>query len=178
MVLSNAYRPKVVVSDILGLWFVNDGNGMHYLKKTANGFANIVNNGSETVLAEFEGDYFADYLQDGKYLVNKKTLTVTDLLTGAAVTLSGVDLDGADLVSVNPDGSRFVFAFNGEANSNGTKVQSLIYCSADGSDPAAFSEPLLFEESCGFVWLDSSSVMSVRALDGSGATAGSVVYTF
>lgn len=82
MVLSNAYRPKVVVSDILGLWFVNDGNGMHYLKKTANGFVNIVNNGSETVLAEFEGDYFADYLQDGKYLVNKKTLTVTDLLTG------------------------------------------------------------------------------------------------
>lgn len=178
MVLSNAYRPKVVVSDILGLWFVNDGNGMHYLKKTANGFANIVNNGSEMVLAEFEGDYFADYLQDGKYLVNKKTLTVTDLLTGAAVTLSGVDLDGADLVSVNPDGSRFVFAFNGEANSNGTKVQRLVYCSAEGSDPAAFSEPLLFEESCGFVWLDSSSVMSVRALDGSGATAGSAVYTF
>lgn len=178
MVLSNAYRPKIVVSDILGLWFVNDGNGMHYLKKTANGFSNIVNNGSETVLAEFEGDYFTDYLQDGKYLVNKKTLTVTDLLTGASSTLSNIDLTDADFVSVNPDGSRFVFGFNGEENSNGTKIQGLIYCSADGSEPAAFSEPLLFEESCGFVWLDASSVMSVRASDGSGANAGSVVYTF
>ena len=59
MVLSDAYRPQIAVEDILGLWFVNDANGMHYLRKTANGFANVVNaGGKETVLSEFEGDYW------------------------------------------------------------------------------------------------------------------------
>lgn len=177
MVLSNAYRPTIVVSDILGLWFVNDGNGMHYLKKTDGGFTNIVNNGSETVLATFEGDYFADYLQDGKYLVNKKALTVTDLLTGAVTTLGSTDISSADSVSVSPDGTHFVFAFNGVENSNGTLVQGLVYADAEGNI-VSYAEPLLFAESCGFAWLDNSSVMSVRALDGAGAAFGSVVYSF
>lgn len=177
MVLSNAYRPSIVVSDILGLWFVNDGNGMHYLKKTDGGFTNIVNNGSETVLATFEGDYFTDYLQDGKYLVNKNALTVTDLLTGAVTTLGKADITAADGFSVSPDGSHFVFAFNGRENSIGTRIQQLVYACADGS-VYSYAEPLLFAESCGFVWLDNSSVMSVRALDGTGTSFGSVVYAF
>ncbi len=178
MVLSNAYRPSVVVSDILGLWFVNDGNGMHYLKKTDGGFANIVNIGnSETVLATFEGDYYTDYLQDGKYLVDKKALTVTDLLTGAVTTFGKTDITAADRVSVSPDGTRFVFAFDGEENSNGTCIQRLVYACADGN-VYSYAEPLLFAESCGFCWLNDSRVMSVRALDGTGSSFGSVVFDF
>ena len=180
MVLSNAYRPEIVVEDILGLWFVNDSNGMHYLRKTDNGFANILRNGKEErVLAEFEGDLFADYLQCGKYIINKKSLLMTDLMTGAAQTLKDIDISSAEVFSVSPDGSKAVFASLGEENSLGTPVQSIIYCTADGSaEPVSFSEPMLFCESSGFVWLDNSSVMSVRPLSGEGSSAGSVAFTF
>ena len=180
MVLSNAYRPEIVVEDILGLWFVNDSNGMHYLRKTDNGFANILRNGNEErVLAEFEGDLFADYLQCGKYIINKKSLLMTDLMTGAAQTLKDIDISSAEVFSVSPDGCKAVFASLGEENSLGTPVQSIIYCTVDGSaEPVSFSEPMLFCESSGFVWLDNSSVMSVRPLSGDGSSAGSVAYTF
>ncbi len=180
MVLSDAYRPKIEVEDILGLWFVNDANGMHYLRKTANGFANVVNaGGKETVLAEFDGDYFADYLQDGKWLINKKSLVLTDLLTGTTKTLKDINISSADDFAVSPDGVKLVFASDGEANANGTMVQQLTYCTADGSKaPEVYAEPLLFAESCDFVWLDSNSVMSVRPLSGDGANAGSYVYSY
>ncbi|MBO5230023.1 MAG: hypothetical protein J6B52_01230 [Clostridia bacterium] len=180
MELSNAYRPKIVVKDIIGLWFVNDESGMHYLKKAENGFVSIVNNGSgEQVTGKFEGDYFTQYMQCGNYLVNKKSLELTDLMTGAVKTLKDIDITLADVFSISPDGSKAVFATLGKANSNGAMVQTLIYCTADGSaDPVIYNEPMLYSESADFVWLDNSSVMSVRALDASGAKVGSVAYTF
>lgn len=180
MVYSDAYRPQIIVKDILGLWFVNDANGMHYLKKTDNGFANMLKTGDkETALTQFEGDWLTDYLQCGKYLINKKTLVMFDLLTGASKALSGINIEAADEVSVSPDGTKAVFACYGELNANGTPVQSLVYCTVDGSaEPAVYTEPMLFSESAGFVWLDNSSVMSVRALGADGAKAGSVAYTF
>ncbi len=180
MELSNAYRPKIVVKDIIGLWFVNDASGMHYLKKAENGFVSIVNNGSgEQVTGKFEGDYFTQYMQCGKYLINKKSLELTDLMTGAVKTLKDIDITLADVFSISPDGSKAVFATLGKANSNGAVVQTLIYCTVDGSaDPVIYNEPMLWSESAGFVWLDNSSVMSVRALDASGAKVGSVVYIF
>ncbi len=180
MALSDAYRPKVVAEDILGLWFVNDANGMHFLRKTANGFKNVVNvNGEERVLAEFEGDYFADYLQEGKWLINKKSLVMTDLLTGSSKTLKDINISSADLVSVSPDGNKLVFASNGETNANGTPVQQIVYCTADSSKaPETYTEPMLFAESCDFVWVGNDGVMSVRALSADGANAGSTVYSY
>ena len=180
MVLSNAYRPEVVAKDILGTWFVNDANGMHYLRKTDKGFNNVLNqNKAETVLTEFEGDYFTDYLQDGRWLINKKSLVVTDLMTGATKTLKDININGFNCVSVSPDGSKLVFAKNGAANENGAIIQQVVYCTADGSkEPAFYNEPLLFNESSDFVWLDNGNVMSVRALDGTGEKIGSVVYSY
>ena len=180
MELSNAYRPKIVVEDILGVWYVNDANGMHYLKKNDSGFANMnLANGEERVLTQFEGDYYTDYMQCGRYLINRKSLVMTDLMTGATQTFSGIDISSADVFSVSPDGAKAVFASCGEVNANGVPVQKLIYCTADGSaDPAIYAEPLLFDESAGFVWVDNSGVMSVRALDGTGEKVGSVVYAF
>lgn len=180
MVLSNAYKPKIVVEDILGVWFVNDGNGMHYLKKNDKGFANILRTGDkENVLTQFEGNWQTDYLQCGKYLINKKSLVMIDLLTGSSKTLKDINIEGADVFSVSADGTKAVFASYGELNANGTPVQSVTYCTVDGSaEPATFTEPMLFSESAGFVWLDNSSVMSVRALTADGKTAGSVVYTY
>lgn len=180
MVLSNAYRPSIVAEDILGVWFVNDANGMHYLKKNDKGFANIIKTGDgERVLTQFEGDWSADYMQCGRYLINKKSLAMIDLLTGSSQTLNRINIESADVFSVSPDGKKAVFASYGEANANGTPVQSITYCTVDGSaEPVTYTEPMLFSESAGFVWLDNSSVMSVRALSSDGKTAGSVVYTF
>ncbi|MBQ8763085.1 MAG: hypothetical protein IJZ07_03165 [Clostridia bacterium] len=175
MELSNAYRPKIIVEDILGLWFVNDANGMHFLRKTENGFANICN---DRVLTEFEGDYFTDYMQSGKYLINKKSLEIIDLLTGEIKTLKDINIASADVFSVSPDGTKAVFASYGKTNENGAPIQTVIYCTTDNStEPVIFSEPMLFDESAGFVWVNGG-VMSVRALDGTGAKVGSVVYAF
>lgn len=180
MVFSSAYRPQIVVEDILGLWFVNDANGMHFLRRTDGGFSSIVSlNGEEKVAATFEGDYFENYIQDGKYIINKESLVLTDLMSGETKTLKDVNIKSADSMTVSPDGSKIVFAGMGEENSKGTLVQTLIYCTVDGSkEPAIFSEPLLFSESGGFVWLDASSAMSVRALSADGAKAGSVIYSY
>ena len=102
-----------------------------------------------------------------------------DLLTGSSKTLKDINIESADVFSVSADGTKAVFASYGELNANGTTVQSVTYCTVDGSaEPATFTEPMLFSESAGFVWLDNSSVMSVRALAADGKTAGSVVYTF
>ncbi len=180
MVLSNNYRPEIIAKDIIGMWFVNDANGMHYLKKTDTGFANIVNmGGAETVLANFEGDFFADYMLSGNYLINRKSLVVTDLLTGTAKTLADIDISDADYFSMNKEGTKAVFAKFGKTNANGTVIQTLILCTADGSaEPVIYSEPMLFSELSDFVWLDENSVMSGRAITADGSQSGSVIYKF
>ncbi len=179
MVLSDAYRPEIVAEDILGTWFVNDANGMHYLRKTDKGFNNVINqNKSEKVLTEFEGDY-SDYLQDGKWLVNKKSLVVTDLMTGATKTLKDIDITAFDTVTVSPDGNKFVFSADGIRNGNGAFVQQLLFCTADGSkDAVTYAEPLLFAESSDFVWLDNANVMFAGATVADGSKVASVVYSY
>lgn len=181
MVLSNAVKPDIAVKNILGSWFVKDEHGMHYIKKSANGFSNVLKSGSnESVLAEFEGDYFSDYMRSGNYLLNKKSLVITDLLVGSTKTLKDIDVSDAAVFSVSPDGNKAVIAFAGKANESGAMIQTVIYYNFadDTAEPAIFSEPLLYAESCDFFWLDNSSVMSVRPLDASGSKAGSVVYKF
>ena len=180
MVLSDAYRPEIVAKDILGTWFVNDANGMHYLRKTNKGFANVISqNKAEKTLAEFDGDYFTDYIQDGKWLINKKSLVVTDLMTGATKTLKGIEITAFDSVTVSPDGNKFIFAANGIRNANGAVVQQLVFCTADGSkEPVTYAEPLIFAESSDFIWLDGSTVMFVRATVADGSKVGSAVYSY
>lgn len=180
MVLSDAYRPEIVAKDILGTWFVNDANGMHFLRKTNKGFANVVSqNKTEKVLTEFDGDYFADFIQDGKWLVNKKSLVVTDLMTGATKTLKDIDITAYDTVTVSPDGNKFVFAAKGIRNANGAIVQQLVVCTADGSkEPVTYAEPLLFAESSDFVWLDNGNVMFTRTTVADGSKLASVVYAY
>ena len=152
-----------------------DANGMHFLRKTEKGFANICN---DRILTEFEGDYFTDYMQSGKYLINKQSLEIIDLLTGEIKTLKDININSADIFSISPDGTKAVFASYGEMNSNGAPIQTVIYCTVDGSAaPVIYNEPMLFVESAGFLWVDGG-VMSVRALTADGSKVGSVVYAF
>ena len=180
MELSNAYRPKIVVEDILGLWFVNNENGMHYLRKTEDGFAKMVLlNGEEKAETEFSGDFSKDYLLSGNYIINKKSLEMTNLMTGDSETLKDIDISKADIFTLSPDGTKAVFASSGEENANGAVVQVVVYCTVDGSaDPAIYTEPMLFSASSDFTWLDNSTVMSARALTADGTEVGSVVYAF
>ena len=181
MVLSDAYRPEIVAKDILGTWFVNDANGMHYLRKTNKGFANVISqNKTEKALTEFDGDYFTDYIQDGKWLINKKSLVVTDLMTGATKTLKDIDISKADIFELSPDGTKAVFAISGEENANGAVVQNVTYCVIDGSaDPVIFTEPMLFSASSSFIWInENSNIMSARALEATGETVGSVIFVY
>ncbi len=180
MVLSGADYPEIVAEGILGMWFVNDDKGMHYLRKSDSGFESVLNQGGkESVAVSFNGDFYTDYLISGNFLLNKQTCVLTNLITGETVTLEKVDLYEADRFSISPDGKKAVIAFDGKANKNGAVIQTLVYLTIDGSVAAAvFSEPLLFSESSGFVWLDNSSVMSCRASSGSGEGIASVVYTF
>lgn len=179
MVLSGDYRPQIVAEDIIGMWFVNDANGMHYLKKTDTGFANIVNvAGTENVLANFEGDFFSDYMLSGNFLISRKSLVITNLLTGAASALTNIDISDADCFSINKEGTKAVFAKYGKTNANGTVIQTLILCKTDGSEPVIYSEPMLFSEIADFIWIDETSVMSGRAITSDGSQSGSVIYKF
>lgn len=180
MVLSGDYRPKIVAEDIIGTWFVNDANGMHYLKKTDTGFANIVNmGGAENVLANFDGDFFADYMLSGNYLINRNTLVATDLLSGATKTFANIDIKNADYFTISNDGTKAVFAKHGKTNANGTVIQTLIFCTADGAaEPVIYSEPMLYSELTDFVWLDNASVIYGRATVADGSASGSIIYKF
>jgi len=175
MVYSNAYRPKVVVSDILGTWFVSDVSGMHYLKRDGDGFKSVIRNGDKTSdIVKFDSPY-EDYLRCGNYAVNKKTGEMTNLLTGEKKKLSVNNIENATVFSLNADATKAVFATPADEN---TKTQQIIYYSVDTGSAAAFTEPLLWQESSGFVWIDSNKVMSVRATSEDGNATGSVIYTF
>lgn len=178
MVYSNAYRPKIQVKDIIGYWFVNDEDGMHYLKTDGNGFRSVVKkDDKESTVVKFE-DSYDNYLRSGNYVLNTSTAVMTNLITGEETVLKDVDANGATAFSLNKNVTKAVIAFDSAENSNN---QKLIYYSFDDSfKTETFVEPMLFEEKAGFVWLEGSgnTVMSVRALSDDGAKTGSVTYTF
>lgn len=182
MIYSGNYRPTIAAKDILGTWFVSDEKGMHYLKKTDDGFKCVSKKDSKSKEKEelsFDGDYFGDYLRCGNYIVNKSTGEMTDLMSGDKKTLSGADISKADVFSLNREGTKAVFACKSEPNENGAPVQTIIYITNDGSaEPAVFTEPMLRCEESGFSWITPVSVMSVRPVTDDGSQAGSVVYTF
>jgi len=175
MVYSNAYRPSIVAKDILGTWFVNDENGMHYLKSSDGGFKSVVVKDDKTKdIAEFEGE-LSRYLRCRNYLVDKESGKMTNLINGEESFFKGIDISGAVLVSINNDTTKAVFAFPADST---TKTQRLIYYSMEDNHTSYYSEPLLWEEHAGFCWLDNSRVMSVRSLTNDGSHTGSVIYTF
>lgn len=180
MVYSNAYRPTIVAEDIVGTWFVNDSDGIHYLRNTDDGFESVVVKDEKTKsVAKFEGDFAENYLRCGNYIVNKNSGEMTDVMTGKVSKFSGVNLQDMTIFVLSADGNKAVFASEGKTNENGTQVQSVAYCTADGSKEAeVYSEPMLFDEGAGFTWLGENSVMSVRASDASGSTFASIIYNY
>ena len=183
MVWSSAYRPKIIAKDIIGTWFVSDSDGIHYLKKSGDSFNSITKkDDKEKKTVKFDSPW-EQYLRSGNYVVDTKTAVMTNLLTGEKTELSGIDLTEAVSFSINKDASRAVFVFNTQEKnvSNANINQKITYYSFDKDHKTeTFTEPMLYQEGTGFIWLegDGNSVMSVRALDDGGNTAGSVIYSF
>ena len=123
------------------------------------------------------GDDFADYMLSGNYLINRESLVITDLLTGATQTFADINISDADGFFMNDEGTKAVFVKNGKTNANGTVIQTLIFCSVDGTS-TVYSEPMLFSEMTDFVWINEATVMSGRAIVADGSQSGSVIYTF
>lgn len=179
MVYSNAYRPKIAAKDIIGTWFVNDEEGMHYLTKDGDGFKSVAVKEDKTKdVMKFSISY-EDYLRSGNYVINKNTNILTNLLTGEEKELKGINITKATVFSINKQGTNAVFATAGEPSANGTPIQKITFCKIEASkDSLSFAEPMIYEESTDFIWVEADKVMSVRALTDDGSSLGSVIYTF
>ena len=180
MKYSNAYRPEIIKKDIYGTWFVNDGDGMHFLRKTEKGFESVATDGKgkEKKVAEFDGDLFEDYLRSGNFVVCKKDRKVTDLLSGDTLCQLPLEISEMTMFSIGPDRTKAVLACASE-NEQGTPVQTVVYVPLNGSSsPVRYSEPLLRSEGTDFVWIDGSTVMSARPSNDSGLQVCSVIYRF
>ena len=193
MEYSYAYRPTVIAKDIVGDWFTADENGLHYIKKTDDGFKTVTvtkdektNKNKTEDGIKFTGDYFTGYLRSGNYLLNKADKSVTNLLTGAAFSFdpSCPSLTGATAYAASSDGTKAAIAFPGKENSEGVPIQKLIYIQkhvsrdTQADDCAVYEEPLLWCEESDFIWLDPDHCMSVKPLSDDGLETGSVIYTF
>ncbi len=179
MVYSNAYRPNIVAQDIVGTWFVNDEEGMHYLTKDGDGFKSVAVKDDKTKdVIKFSISY-EDYLRSGNYVINKHTNILTNLLTGEEKELKGINISKATVFSINNQGTNAVFVTAGEPNVNGTPIQKITFCKIEASkDSLSFAEPMIYDESTDFIWVEANKVMSVRALTDDGSSVGSVIYTF
>ncbi|MCR5150381.1 MAG: hypothetical protein K6B52_04050 [Clostridiales bacterium] len=179
MVLSNAYRPAVVVSDIMGTWFVNNEDGMHYIKKTDTGFDVCVKKGDDvSVLRSFSGDYNTDYLHSGNKILDKISLTVTDLLTGETKQIKDVLITGEASFAVSPDGTKAVIYQNKTAGGKSDENQSIAFINFNSNSTENFTEPLLFNENCPVFFADNGTLSFARVSSSDGSKAGTYTYSF
>ena len=163
-----AEMPQVAAENVTGTWLRATEKGILFLRSEENGFSVTELAGKEeTVLHSFEGDYFADYLACGDFVINKKTCILTNLISGKNTTLENIDLMGYNYFSMSPDGKRAVFAADGIGNPLGTPIQRITQYNLETGYFAEYEEPLLFIESAPtFVWCDSSTYIHLRTPDG------------
>lgn len=162
-ILKNAdIRPPRVRNDILGLWARIDGDALLFLRKTQNGFRAVrYADNTETVIREFEGDYFTDFVRDGNFVLDTRTAVVTDLFTGKQVTVEGGAADGKVTLCVNPGGTRAVIAATDTDKVPG--LQTLRFADLRTGACETFTEPLLFDAADpGFAWTDENTLLHVR----------------
>ncbi len=152
------------VSGILGLWARVEGDNLIYLKATDKGFDCLKFDGkNEQIAKSFAGNYFEDYLQNGNHLLHKKTLVLTNLLTGGEKTLTGFPADAVMLFSVSPDGSRALAASTSAGATPSTSKQTLALYNLETGTPTIVTEPLIFSQSnANFCWIDNNTLFHLR----------------
>lgn len=164
---SRIKRLPSAATGILGLWARGEGDSLMYLKARENGFDCLKFDGkNEQIMKSFAGDYFEDYLQNGNYLLNKKTLVLTDLLTGAEKTLTDFPADRVMLFSVSPDGSHVVAATTSARATPSASKQTLALYNLETQTQTIVSEPLVFSQTnANFCWIDNNTLFHLRPAD-------------
>jgi len=159
--------PPIAAKGILGTWARVTDKGLCYLKSQAGGFASLcLADKKESVVKSFSGDYRADYIQSGDYILNKSSLALTNLLTGEEKTID-LKFTKPDGFCLSPDGQSIALLRNGVVAENAAEgrlpVQGIAYYSFSSREGAVWEEPLLFaEEAPGFVWLDNATLLHFR----------------
>jgi len=157
--------PKRTVTGILGLWAYASGDKVRYLKKTSSGFSLFeLDGGKDSWLLNFTGDFALDYLLSGRYLLNKNTFALTDLVALKKQDIKGVTLAGPSFFSVSPSGKYAVITGGGAEN------QEAAFCDLEKQKAVCVAEPLIFtRENPNFRWV-GDTLLHYRAQndDGSG----------
>lgn len=136
---SSAAVRRTIYTDVANLYAYEDANGgIHYMKQTDGGFAVYCN---DEMIKEFSGDYATGYLRHGNYLLDKARATVTDLLTGEEMAISGADTADASLFRVNPDGEQCIIGITKDENG---QDQTMIFADFAAGESASVSGAHLF----------------------------------
>jgi hypothetical protein len=167
-------KPPRTVTGILGLWARVTAKGLTYLRATETGFDCVVLEGKdEKVFKSFTGDYFKDYLINGNFLLNKTSLVLTDLLTGAEKTLTGIQPGTLTFLSVSPGGKRVVLAAAGAGEVPAQAMQKLVFHNIVTGETKTFEEPLLFSQTnANFCWADENTLFHLRPTNDDGTGLG------
>ncbi len=162
ILLVGSPKPPRAVRGIIGLWALADKDDLYYLKKTPSGFDLIKKHGEEeNILKSFEGSYENDYLHSGNFLLNKKSLTLTDLLTGRDRQLEDLDTKGLAFLSVNKEGTCLLLAWPGGQEDRA--LQRMVYYDLSFNTKIIYEEAGLFSASNpNFTWLGERVFFHLR----------------
>ncbi len=173
MMRNGTGKSKTIVSGIVGSWARGLNGGLAYLRSTAGGFESVLTV-SNSAVASFKGDYFTDYVHSGNYLLSKADLTLTNLLTGKSVKISGVNLSGSIVAfSVNPSETAVAIVSGSDISAAQTLA---VYDLATGTSET-FTEPLLFAvDYPELFWINDTTILHTRPIVSDGSRLNYAIY--
>lgn len=101
------------IENIVGFYAVNTDEGVRHFAKTEDGFALSVykpDSKETTLIHEFSGDFYEDYILSGEYLLNRLTLEIYDISgdkTSKIAIPDNVDFK-PDLFEIDENGTYFI----------------------------------------------------------------------
>ncbi|MCR4615866.1 MAG: hypothetical protein K5756_06935 [Clostridiales bacterium] len=174
MMRNGTSKSKTVVSGIVGSWARGvSGNGIAYIRSTNVGFESV-STASSAPIASFAGNYFTDYVHSGNYLLKRSDLTLTNLLTGRSVKISGVNLSGSIVTfSVNPAETAVVIVSGKDI----AAAQTVAVCDLASGAAETFTEPLLFAvDYPEITWISDTSFIHTRPVVNDGSKLNYAIY--
>lgn len=101
-------KERIFATDIYGKYFLIDGDGVIFLRKTKTGFDAIRKTGeTEEIIQSFHGSINTEYLYEDEYIFNKSNGKLFNLKTGEEKTVMGYRMT-PNMITVSPDGKYLV----------------------------------------------------------------------
>lgn len=155
------------------LYAYEDGDGIHYIRRTDTGFALYCN---EQLILERTGDYSSGYLRDGNFLLDKADAVLINLLNGAQTPLPGADTSGAVLLGVSPGGEKCVIGTM--ADGDPTR-QTLVLGDLQNAAAATVTDSNLFSSAnAELSFIDSDRYFHNTPSAAEGATYAGRIFSF